>query len=258
LLCVSAHFQSAYGRHIIGEMVRRWKRYGRIGAAEAELLERQLAASELDEYVRCMGMHLGLKLLLPLIAPLKVGGVAAAIATGNPLYLLPIAFLPACRTAITLWRMAHPSRRHIRYIEALAIGPLPVLGSLAYPVQLRASHPELSELVLRDAASRLGQLVPIYGGKDSRVEIWAIKAVNVVLEAIDILRACTRPFERLFGRRFTTAPDSLESPSVRFPRWAALEARQIALLHASETSDVATAETVWNEWAQRAGLAEAA
>jgi hypothetical protein len=221
------------------------------------MLHEQLAGHELDEYARCMGMHLGLKLLMPVLAPLKAGGLAASLTTGNPLYLLPLVFTPVCRTAITLWRMMHPSRRHIRYVEALAIGPLPVIGTLAYPVQMWASHPELSNLLLRDAASRIGRIVPIYGGKDSRVEFWAIKAVNLLLEGMDLLRMATRPFERLFVR-WSAAQPSNEPRTIAFPRRAKLEKRQIALLKVAESSDISEAEAAWIEWTARHRQAQAA
>jgi hypothetical protein len=258
LFCVSPQFQSAYGRHIIGEMINRWKRQGRIDLAEARLLRRQLADNDLDEYVRCLGMHLGLKLFLPLVMPLKVGGVAAALATANPLYLLPVFIMPALRTAITVWRMVHPSRRRIRYFEALAIGALPTVGSLAYPVQMRASHPELSALLLRDAASRLAQWMPIYGGKDSRLEIWAIKGVNLVLEAMDLLRAAARPLERLLSRGRAERPRDVAPATVPFRRWAKLEAEEIERLAGQESADVSEVETAWNEWMERRAKTRAA
>jgi len=257
LLCVSPHFQSACGRHTVAEMIRSWQRQGRIEATEARHLHKLLASSELEEYVRCMGMHLGLKILLPLLAPLKFGGAATSLATGNPLYfLLPLLFLPGCRTAITLWRMFHPSRRHIRYTEALLVGPLPVVGSLAYPVQMRATHPELSELLLREAASRIGRVVPIYGGKDSRVEIWAIKAVNLVLEAIDIMHAATRPFGLLFRLKSGAMRTHEELVTIPVHRLARLEARQIALLSASETSEISAADAAWAAWSNGRNAAE--
>jgi hypothetical protein len=258
LLCVSPRFQSAYGRHVIGEMINRWKRQGRIDSAEARLLRRQLADNHLDEYVRCLGMHLGLKLLLPLLMPLKVGGLAAALATANPLYLLPLLIMPGLRTAITVWRMAHPPRRHIRYFEALVIGALPTAGSLAYPVQMRASHPELSALLLRDTASRLAQWMPIYGGKDSRVEMWAIKAVNPVLEAMDLLRAATRPLEKLLASGGAERPRDVAPATVPFRRWAKLEAEEIERLAGQESADVSDAEAACSNWIERRTKARAA
>ena len=258
LFCASQRFQSAYGRHLVGELIRGWQRQGRLQTAEANMLHKQLAATDLDEYVRCMGMHLGLKILLPALAPLKFGGLAATSATGNPLYLLPIFALPAARTAITLWRMLHPSRRHIRYFEALLIGPLPIIGSLAYPVQMRASHPELSEFLLREAASRIGRMIPVYGGKDSRMEIWAIRAVNVVLETMDLMRAATRPFERLFARRPVVAQYIDEPVSIPLNRQTRLEARRIAQLAAAESPEITAAEAAWFEWNERHSHTQAA
>jgi hypothetical protein len=251
LLCVSPRYQSAFGRHVVGEAVRRWQRQGRLEPAEAEQLHRQMSSNEIDEYARCFAMHLGLKVVMPVLMPLKFGGLAATLATGNFLYLLPVFVLPAARTTITLSRMLHPSRRHIRYAEALLIGPIPVLGSLAYPVQIRASHPELSAFLLREAAARFGRSLPIYGGQDSRVEIWAIKFVNLILEAIDVLLAITSPFGRLFSRKAKSAQPVEEPSTLRFPRLAHMEQQFIARLQATESEAVSEAELAWREWRTR-------
>jgi hypothetical protein len=136
----------------------------------------------MDEYVRCFGMHMGLKLLLPLLAPLKLGGGAAFIASGNLWFLFVLFLMPACRTAITLWRMLLRKRPAVDYLDALLVGTLPTIGSLAYPVQMYSKYRELSVFLLRDSAARVGRWVPIYGGKDSRIEIGAIKMINVVAE----------------------------------------------------------------------------
>jgi hypothetical protein len=186
-----------------------------------------------------------------LLAPFKVGGIAATFATGNPLYLLPVFILPAARTVITLWRMLHPSRGHMRYAEALLIGPIPILGTLAFPVQMRSSHPELSAFLLRESAARVGRSLPIYGGKDSRVEIWAIKSVNLILESIDVLRAITKPLARLLVRQPRSMQQAEEPSTIPFSRRAGVEAYYIAKLAAAESAAISDAEIAWHEWNSR-------
>ena len=77
LLCVSGRFQCEYGRHMIRKMIHRWQREERLDPVVAKSLKERLEACDLDEYVRCFGIHIGLKLFTPLLVPAKIGGVAA-------------------------------------------------------------------------------------------------------------------------------------------------------------------------------------
>ena len=187
LFCVSGSFQSRFGRLMIQSRIERWREHQRLTDVQAEALQRQLDSAAVDEYVRCFGLHLGLKLLMPVVTSLKVGGAAASVASGNPVYfLLMLMLLPMLRTATTLWRMIGSGRPAADYRDALAVGILPVVGSLAYPVQMYAKFPALSLFLMRDFASRLGCWLPIYGGKDSRTELAAIKSVNLIAEGLDL------------------------------------------------------------------------
>ena len=134
-----------------------WRGHSRLGTSEAALLSGQLNDPATDEYVRGFGLHVGLKLLLPILTPLKIGGTAASIASGNPLYiLLPLLLLPILRTLITIWRILRSGRPTADFRQALLVGMFPVVGSLAYPVQMYAKFSELSVFLLRDFAGRLG------------------------------------------------------------------------------------------------------
>jgi hypothetical protein len=52
--------------------------------------------------------------------------------------------------------------------------------------------------------AKIGQKIPIYGGKDSRTELWVIKAVNLIVEPLEIGRWLLDRL--LFWRRRGPAP----------------------------------------------------
>ncbi len=185
--CIDGRFQSQLGRSMILSRVNSWDRDQRLTSQAAATLVQELDAPAVAEYVRGFGLHVGLKLLTPLALSLKVGGAAASLASGNPFYfLLTLMLLPILRTAVTLWRMVATQSPFADYRDALLVGILPVVGSLAYPVQMHAKFPVLSNFLLRDFAARCGRWLPIYGGKDSRTEMTAIKSVNVLAEGIEL------------------------------------------------------------------------
>ena len=60
----------------------------RLSDQAADSLTHQLESTAVDEYVRGFGLHVGLKLLLPIVMPLKVGGAAVSLASGKSTFLL--------------------------------------------------------------------------------------------------------------------------------------------------------------------------
>ncbi len=234
LLSVSGRFQRAYGRHAIRSAIADWAAAGRLHAGEYEPLQRESASNELDEYARCFGMHLSLKLITPILLPLKIGGVAVFAATGEAIYLMPMLISPILRTAITLWRMFRNGRRGLQYGEALLIGMLPVLGNLAYPVQMYASHRRLSTFLIRDSAARLARWLPIYGGQNSRLEIAAVKAANFPLGLLDAGLALAAKIRSVFPKRTVTR--KIQEPVENAPvtDWDQLVQRHIQLLNEAE------------------------
>lgn len=229
LLCVSGRFQSEYGRCLIRSRIEHWRMNVRLSAQEAGSLNQQLESTAVDEYVRGFGLHIGLKLLLPVVMSLKIGGAAASVASGNPFYFLFMLMLvPMLRTAVTLWRMTANRRSPAEFRHALLVGMLPVVGSLAYPVQMYARFSGLSMFLLRDFASRAGCWFPVYGGKDSRIELLAIKSANIVAEIIEVWLAATRLSNstQTAGSDLSSRTDSLNT--VTAGRWDRLVTEQLA------------------------------
>ncbi len=232
LFCVSGSFQSELGRLLIRSRIEHWRKSERLSVAEADALHRQLDSPAVDEYVRCFGLQIGLKLLLPVVMSLKIGGAAASVASGNPFYFLfMLMLLPMLRTGVTLWRMIASGHAAADYRDALVVGIVPVVGSLAYPVQMYAKFSDLSLFLLRDFAGRVGCWLPIYGGKDSRTELAAIKSVNVLAEALELWLAVTASTrtssdEHATQKRPVTAPRRLAIS--RWDRRAHVQLRLLA------------------------------
>ena len=218
LLMTSARYQSAYGRHLIERSIRRWEEHDRIKSEEAENLRAQSTSPEIEDYLRGFSVHVALKCLAPVLLPFKIGGLYLWLRTGDPRFLLAWLALPILRTLTTVWSMFASRRRGTEYGEALSLGMLPTLGSLAYPAQMYSVHPQLSNFLLRDAASKAGQWLPIYGGRDSRTEFWFLRGADFLVEALEILLKPVRWVGGLLRRR-RPAP-AASAPNVRLTRWA--------------------------------------
>ena len=187
-------------------------------------------------------MHLSVKLASPLMVPLKIGGFAAFAASGNFTYLLPIMVSPLLRTLITLTQMIRNRRNDTAYGEAFVVGMVPVLGTLAFPIQMYAADRTLSTFLIRDATARLSRMIPIYGGQDSRLEIFAIKAADLPLEIIDASVNFTASVRRLFSTASVDSSDTQQSAPItyRISRWDALADQQLSLYKAEEKLEATT------------------
>jgi hypothetical protein len=82
-------------------------------------------------------------------------------------------------SAYTLRRWSkHPE---VRFGTALAAGLIPKFGILAYPSQVLTVHPELAAFLMRDLAARLGERLPIYGGRHTLTEHICIRSADLPL-----------------------------------------------------------------------------
>jgi hypothetical protein len=117
--------------------------------------------------------------------------------------------------------------------EALVVGALPMIGWMAYPVQMYSTHPELSTFLMREGASRAGRWLPIYGGKDSRTEIAAIRLMDPIIEVVDVGVRTLSSIRRAVWR--SSKPDVISLPVVpHTERWAPLVDQHLLLLAKAE------------------------
>jgi hypothetical protein len=221
LLLLSPRYQAWYGQNRIETSINRWAESQRISEQDAGQLRLDLFGNEVCAYTRGFGMHLALKAFAPIILPAKVGGIAAFFSNGNPWFLLPLLATPFLRTAVTLANWWTTRHEHIPHAEALATGWLPVVGSVAFPLQMFATRPGLSTFIIRDAASRIGKRIPVYGGIDSRTEIALIGATDLLVEFMQCVSRLTQKLCRSTSdQRLVHEPRTLKLRSrTRFGRW---------------------------------------
>lgn len=221
LLLFSTRYQAWFGKSRIDASIDCWVENKRITDDEAAELRVNLSGKEVRAYTRGFGMHLALKALAPIVLPAKVGGVAAFLASGSPWFLLPMLTTPALRTIITLANWWTTRHEHISHGEALATGWLPIVGSVAFPLQMFASLPNLSTFLIRDAASKLGRRVPVYGGADSRTEIALIRATDILVEFMQLGSSWAQSLFRSAAPQQTAGErQTLKlQPRTRFGRW---------------------------------------
>ena len=228
LMLFSSRFQAHVGRRHIETSIDRWQDSQRITQQQADELRSDLSGDEVRVYTRGFGMHLALKALAPIFIPAKLGGIAAFVASGNGWFLIPLLLTPVLRVLVTLasWRAS----RHLRvpHGEALLISWMPTIGSVAFPFQMFARRPELSTFLIRDAASRVGRKLPIYGGADSRTELAAVRVTDYL---IAIMQWATSTAQRVRGTRsqdhLPVTPTTLAMPRrTRFGRWLEIKTSQ--------------------------------
>jgi hypothetical protein len=212
LLLLSPHYQAIFGHARVEASIESWQRDQRLSDQEAERLRDQLSGKEVRAYVRGLGAHLALKILTPVVAPIKYGGLAAFLASGNLWFLIPMLVMPVARTVVTLASWWSTRGDKIPHTEALLAGLLPMVGSIAFPLQMFAARSELSTFLIRDAASKLGRRVPIYGGPNSRTEIAMIRSTDLLIELLDITSAIARKLSPVQP----TLPAE-QAPSIPFP-----------------------------------------
>ncbi|KLU01749.1 putative transmembrane protein [Rhodopirellula islandica] len=185
-ILTSRHHQARTARRLFHRSVRRWESRRWLDVSTGRRLRNDFDEPGVGVYARGMAKHLAIKTLSPVVSMLKLTGMAASLSGGSWWYAAaPFLILPGLRTLVTLqsaWASRHDATPHM---QALVIGVIPTLGSLAFVIQMFNSHPAVSEFLLREAAGRVGRHLPIYGGPDSRTEHafvngvdWAIKVVR--------------------------------------------------------------------------------
>ena len=172
----SSKFRWGVARWFIGKSIRSWSRRGFLDSSAATELGHELRQDEASAYLTDFSVHLVIK---PFVKGFQWGVLPALWLSGTinemVFALLLVGGGPIGRTAYTSWRMVQATWMQMRKPwVALFVGVLPVVGNLAYPLQLVYSSTDssgaLARFIVYDLAARIGRAVPIWGGADSRVE----------------------------------------------------------------------------------------
>lgn len=174
---LSARYRWGVARWYLQKDIKKWYARKSIDREGRKFLLSELHKDDVSSYLTDFSVHLALKpldkLLSLLVVPLITAygiidvktGVIAALAVG-----------PVTRTLYTLWRFTHSlvRRRHNYPVIALIIGALPVVGNLAYPLELlfrgSGNRDYLAKFILYSFSAKIGAKLPVWGGKDSGTE----------------------------------------------------------------------------------------
>jgi len=176
LLVWSERYREQIARKYVAARIGRWQQRGQLTPEEAGKLQGHLDAEEASTYLTDFGVHLGVK---PFVKAAQWWVLPAMYATGNihglVFGLLMVEGGAIVRTAYTLGRLVQNAmRRREKPWAALVVGTLPMIGNLAFPIQILFSsahtNATIAQFILCDTFARLGRAVPIWGGRDTLTE----------------------------------------------------------------------------------------
>ena len=172
----SQKYRRRLAQRLVDRCIGSWLWRGHLRVQDAEQLREQLERKESCAYLTDFGVHMAIKpfvksvewLLFPsLFAAGMVSEttVAIAVASGGCL----------ARTLYTLGRTIQAAvKRRKKPWVALLVGAVPVVGNLAYPLQLVYSgsdkNDRLAQFMLFDGSTAFGRKLPIWGGADTLTE----------------------------------------------------------------------------------------
>lgn len=187
----SQEYRTQLAKDYIATRIVHWQNRGQLDRCDADTLRDRLGCEEASSYLGDFGVHLAVK---PLVKMMEWWIVPTLWATGFVdsvfLGLFMIAAGPCVRTIYTLFRIAQNTLAgREKPWAALLTGVVPVVGNLAYPVQIISSgigaHTSISQFILYDTLAKCGRLMPIWGGPDTLTE-------HILNRLPDIMRSAQR------------------------------------------------------------------
>ena len=172
----SQRWRRKLSQKIVASRIDAWETRKQLLPHEATELRNHLESEESSAYLTDFGVHAILnpimKIIEWLILPIfYINGLLSEAELG----LAIVVAGPCARTIYTIgrWLQSFATGRELPWI-ALFTGFLPVVGNLAYPLQILYSSREeediLAQFILYEGASAIGRKLPIWGGKDTLTE----------------------------------------------------------------------------------------
>ena len=183
----SQTYRAELARKYVSSRIDRWQQRRQLTWAESACLRRQLGSGQASSYLTDFGMHLAIKvpmkiLVYGVIVPLAAAGLIDPLLAGA----LLLGAGPLGRTVYTLIRLAEAVVHRVeKPWVSLFIGLLPVVGNVAYPMQVlyasASRHSKLAQFIVCDATTRLGEHLPIWGGPDTQTEHFFSRLADLVV-----------------------------------------------------------------------------
>ncbi|MFQ5489526.1 MAG: hypothetical protein ACE5GE_02290 [Phycisphaerae bacterium] len=174
-LC-SQQYRTQLARDYVSARIARWQDRRQLSDRQATVLREHLRSEEASTYLTDFGVHLAIKPLVKtmewwIMPALWMAGTIDEVFLG----VFLIAAGPCVRTLYTAGRLIQNTfTGRDRPWVALFIGAIPVVGNLAYPLQIVATGAQAqasaARFIVYDTLSRLGRWLPIWGGADTLTE----------------------------------------------------------------------------------------
>jgi len=173
----------------VRKRIEKWRERRQLKPEEADSLVNYLQDDETSLYITDFSIHLAIKpavkiiswLILPALYGLGiineaalVTGVVAGGAIGRTLYTLARMVAALSRGASAPW-------------IALCVGTLPVIGNLAFPLQLfyvgTVKNNPIAKFQIYDYLAIIGGGIPIWGCQDSQLEHWCNHLGDILIKS---------------------------------------------------------------------------
>lgn len=168
--------RAEFARNVVRGRLAHWHERGQLSDEEQQMLLADLEDDAASAYLTDFGAHIGLKVTVQALEITLFSVLfAAGLISGVFLALLIAADGLIYRSLYTLYRsfQAAGQRQPIPWM-ALLVGLLPLVGSLAFPVQMIWSavgrDDRIARFIVYDTFTRIGAAIPIWGGADTRTE----------------------------------------------------------------------------------------
>ena len=178
-VCVSHRYRLNLTRRYVAGRILAWEQRGQMEAAQAKTLRDRLHTEHSHGYLADFCVHLALKLPVKLIKATLLPLLFALGLINGWMLALGLAFGGmAVRQIYTLGRMvgAVVQGQPVPWV-AVGVGFIPVLSTGAFPCELvygarQGPQTPVAQFILYDSLTRIGALVPAWGGPDTLIEHW--------------------------------------------------------------------------------------
>ena len=175
--CSNSYYRWGVIRWFIKREINDWHNRGFLFDSEKRVLERELHKDEISAYLTDFSIHIGVKPFIKVflwgVLPVMIATQSISL-TGAAIVILWTGSL--VRTIYTLWRISHSllkSRPHYPFV-ALMVGIFPMVGNLAYPLEILYQSAGkgnlLGKFMTCAFGAKIGSKIPIWGGKDTEIE----------------------------------------------------------------------------------------
>ncbi len=181
----NGRYRWGFARWFVRGQINSWQSRRSLTEAESVFLRNELHNNDTSAYLTDFSIHIAIKPLVKVFA----WGVVPVLASFGAMPLEVAVFIVVgsgsiVRTSYTLWRIGNSLvKLKPQYpVIALFVGTFPVIGNLAYPLELvyRSSkkHNNLAKFIIYCLSANIGSKIPIWGGKDSGVEHFMVKTAS--------------------------------------------------------------------------------